>query len=56
MEKDKVSEAQAVLSKKKQEDIQKCTAEVQAVLEKYGMQAQAYAVIPTDRIQIVPKK
>lgn len=47
--------AKKLLLKEQEENIKKCSAEVQQVLEKHGMQMQANAVIPATQVQIVPK-
>jgi len=47
--------ARQVLAKEQQEKALKCQAEIQAVLDKYGMQIQGVAVIPANQVSIVPK-
>jgi hypothetical protein len=47
--------AKALLLKEQQEKQLKCQAEIQAVLDKYGMQIQGYAIIPANQVSIVPK-
>ena len=47
--------ARQILAKEQQEKALKCQAEIQAVLDKYGMQIQGAAVIPANQVSIVPK-
>ena len=46
--------ARQILAKEQQEKALKCQAEIQAVLDKYGMQIQGFATIPANQVSIVP--
>jgi len=47
--------ARELLQKEQQEKQLKCQAEIQAVLDKYGMQIQGYTIVQASQISIVPK-
>ncbi|MBM3252269.1 MAG: hypothetical protein FJZ11_05795 [Candidatus Omnitrophica bacterium] len=47
--------AKELLQKEQRENQLKCQVEIQAVLDKYGMQIQGYAIVPANQISIVPK-
>jgi len=48
--------AKEILQKEQREKTLRCQAEIQAVLDKYGMQIQGYAIIPINQVNIVPRR
>ena len=48
-------EARKILIKEQQEKQAQCSKEVQAVLDKYGMQLQAVAQVQANQVSIIPK-
>lgn len=49
-------ELAAKLETARQERVQKATEEIQAILDKYNVSLQAFAVMRADRIKIVPRE
>jgi len=47
--------ARELLQKEQRENQLKCQVEIQAVLDKYGMQIQGFAIVQASQINIVPK-
>ena len=47
--------AKLLLEKEQQEKVLNCQKEIQAVLDKYGMQIRGFAIIQASQISIVPK-
>jgi len=47
--------ARELLQKEQREKVLKCQAEIQVVLDKYGMQIQGYVIIPANQINIVAR-
>ena len=48
--------AKEILQKEQREKTLKCQAEIQVILDKYGMTMQGYAIIPVNQVSIVPKQ
>jgi len=46
--------ARELLQKEQREKQLKCQVEIQAILDKYGMQIQGFATIPANQVSIAP--